>query len=299
MKRTTKTKGLTLPEYAERFLAERDVSEIYIYQVRLRVAKLCEWAGRVLRVDELSCDLLNKWIVDLLGRELSAYTINTYRANVLAVWNAAFMDGLNDNHPARLRKVKKPRRVVEAYSHAEIRQLLGEAARLRWTDRNGNRRCDFWQALIHAAYSTGLRRGDLLSVPARRVADDGLYTTVQHKTGYRVSVRFSADALTFAERLHHADGMLIPWPYRLDAIVWSFRRLRRRAGLDRGSLCWLRRSAGSYAESQQVGAGATLLGHRNESVFRNHYEDAGLTGTRPVEPPAIAPVSLPAIGGVV
>lgn len=296
MKRKPKRKGPTLTEYAERFLAERDVSEIYIYQVRLRVLKLNEWAGRELLVSELTCELMNQWLADLLATPgLSPYTVNTYRANVLAVWNAAIMDGLNDCHPARLRRVKKPRRIIEAYSHAEIRQLLAEAARLKTKHPDGNRRADWWQAFIHAAYSTGLRRGDLLAIPAKRVSEDGQYATIMRKTGYRVTVKFSAETMRFAHQLQHTEGLLLPWPYRLDAMSWSFRRIRKRAGIDRGSIKWLRRSAGSYAESIQRGAGATLLGHRNESVFRNHYEDQDLTTSTAIEPPTIA-LSLPAVG---
>jgi integrase len=228
--------------------------------------------------------------VHLRERGLSPYTINTYRANVLAVWNAAYMDKLNDDPPLRVRRVKRPRLLVEAYTTAEIQQLLTASAELNGYDKIGNKRSEFWQALIHGAYSTGLRRGDLLSVPKADIRADGMYATIQSKTGYRVLVQFSPATLAHADKLRSTRGLLIDWPYRLDAMTWAFRRVRNHAGIDHGSFRWLRRSAGSYAESIQPGAGSRALGHRNESVFRNHYEDEGISTTRPFTPPPLPKV---------
>jgi integrase len=285
-------KKLTLKQYAETFLAERTVSPIYQMQIRMRISKLCEWAGRELRVDQLTCDLINKYLIYLQEHrdgedDLSPYTVNAYRANILAVWNAAYLDKLNNEPPLRVRRIKRRRLLVECYTHEEISQLLNGASQLDGYDRIGNKRSEFWQALIYGAYSTGLRRGDLLNVRSADVGADGLYTTIQSKTGYRITVQFSSETLEHAANLNSSRGLLIHWPYRLGSFTWSFKRVRNHAGINRGSLRWLRRSAGSYAESIQPGAGSRTLGHRNESVFRNHYEDQSITTTKPFTPPAL------------
>lgn len=279
---------LTLLKYVDQYLSERDVSPHYAEVIRMLCRKLSAFYGGVLRLDQLECKLINDWLVHLREIGKSHHTLATYRAGILCVWNAAYVDELNNTPPLRVRKIKKPRLVVEAYTHAEIRQLLSGAENLRGYDLNGNKRSDFWQALIHAAYASGLRRGDLIAVSSSSVADDGLCTVIQHKTGYPVTVRFSAETLQHAAKLKSDKRLLLPWPYRTDSMTTAFRLVRNAAGIDRGSFRWLRRSAGSYAESERYGAGAQLLGHRDHNVFTRHYEDKSIAVTKPVEPPSVA-----------
>lgn len=285
----TRRKRLTLAEYAARFLSERDVSPLYAMQIKLYARKLCEFAGKELTIAELDYPLVNDWLVYLKESGKAPHSVCTMRGMILAIWNAAYVDELNENPPLRVRKVKKPRLIIECYKHSEIQQLLDAAAATRGYDANGNKRSDFWQAMFHAAYSSGLRRGDLLAVRRDRVADDGLCTVIQHKTGYPITVRFSPQAMEWALRLKPVDGLLLPWAYRLDSFTFAFQRVRNRAGLSKGSFRWLRRSAGSYAEAEQNGAGSRILGHRDHGVFARHYEDTAITATKPVEPPPMAP----------
>lgn len=278
---------MLLLEYVEKFLADRDVSAIYQMQVRVRCRMLEEFAGRPIPVAELTCELVNAWLAAAKEKKLSAYTVATYRANVLAVWNAAYQDNLNDCPPLRLRPIKRPRLLVRAYTRAEIRQLLAHAATLRGKHRDGNLRKDFWRAAIHAAYSTGLRRGDLLRIFKRDISDDGSVEIIQSKTEEPHSVWLSPESLCYAGRLKDANGLLLPWPHRLDAMVWAFRRIRNAAGVKRGSLSWLRKSAGSYADAENPGSGRRLLGHRTDAVFTRHYEDRSITRASPVSPPPL------------
>jgi len=67
----------------------------------------------------------------------------------------------------------------------------------------------------------------------------------------------------------------------------------KRAGLQSGTFRWLRRSAGSYAESVQRGNGAAALGHRSEGVFRTHYDDPSISKPTPIIVPAL---KRPAVG---
>ena len=67
-----------------------------------------------------------------------------------------------EHPPLRLRRIKKPRTIPQAYTHEQIRLHLSEAAKMRGRHPDNNWRADWWQAVLEAAYSTGLRRGDLL-----------------------------------------------------------------------------------------------------------------------------------------
>lgn len=279
---------MLLSDFVDRYLAERDVSAMYGEQLRVRCRMLQEFAGRALCVADLNCSLVNDWLSRAKDSGLSPYTVATYREHVLAVWNAAYQAELNDCPPLRLRRIKKPRLIVSAYTHSEILTLLLRASTLRGKMRNGNRRAHFWQAMIHASYSTGLRRGDLLRIFTRQIAGDGTAQIIQSKTNEPVLVRFSGDALRFAAKMQDRNGLLLPWPYRLDAMVLAFRRLRIAAGVNRGSLKWIRRAAGTYAEANRPGDGAKLLGHRSPIVFSRHYEDQSISRPAPVSPPPLA-----------
>jgi integrase len=277
----------TLLGYARSILDERDVTPMYRAMVIAHCKSFAKWSGRSVRIADVKAADVNAWLESLKGK-LSPHTVCTYRRNLLMVWRNAIQDGLNDNPPLRVRRIRKPPSVIEAYTHAELKRLLHAAAQLKGRHRNGNRRSVFWQCLIHAAYSSGLRRGDLLLIYKRQIADDGSCSIIQSKTNNIVRVRFSPETLKLAAQLDDANGMLLPWPYRKDALVPRFRMLCKMAGVNRGSLKWIRRSSASYAESLTPGAGSKLLGHRSPGVFKASYEDQSISGQRPIQPPPLA-----------
>lgn len=277
----------TLMCYVEEFLNARDVSEAYAELVRARCRSFVRFCKRSIEVHEIESALVNAWLASLPRQNLSASTIDGYRRNLLVVWKTAVEDGLCDNLPIRVRKIKVPRQVVEAYTHAELRALLRTAAQLKGRHRNGNRRADFWSAFIHGAYSTALRRSDLLLVFRRQLASDGTAAIIQSKTGHIQRVRFSKECLEFAGKLRDDNGLLLPWPYHKNALYRRFQTIVRLSGVKRGSLKWIRRSAASYAESQQLGAGPKMLGHRGVDVFKAHYEDLNISSAVPITPPPL------------
>lgn len=278
---------MTLMRYVEVFLAARDVCPAYAKLIRTRCRSLTRFSQRSIRVAELDSAIVNAWLADLQRQKLRPHTIDGHRRNLLVVWRAAIEDGLTDQQPIRIRKIKVPRLIIHAYTADELRRLLHAASQLKGRHRNGNRRAIFWQAMIHSAYSTALRLSDLLLVFRHQIGSDGSASIVQSKTGYIHRVRFSKQALHFAAQLSDANGLLLPWPYRKDAITPRFQAIKRLAGIERGSLKWIRRSAASYAERQQNGAGPRMLGHRGEDVFREYYCDSSIAESLPPMPPEL------------
>lgn len=277
---------LGLLSYTDRYLLSRDVSKGYATTLRARIEAFCGWAGADIPVRSLDCQIANEWLAELAAREMSAWSIRGYRGALLTVWRDAYESGATDNPPFRLRRVRRPALLVEAYTHTEIRRLLAAAARLKSRHNDGNQAADFWRAAIHVGYSCGPRRGDLLRIEWRHVARGGLLTFVQHKTRFPHTVKLSSDALKYCRRLK-TNGLLLPWPYQPDWFSRVFKRLRIAAGLTRGSFRWIRRSAGSYAERMSPGAGAKLLGHRDPAVFDRYYRDRSITDVVPVAPPPL------------
>lgn len=272
--------------YTDRYLLARAVSPDYAGTLRARVCKFCDWAGADVSIDSLSPELVNEWIAELDAGGMNKWTLDSYRRAVLCVWNHAYLNGDNENAPNRLRKVKKPRLIIEAYTHDELRQLLAAAAKLRTLHVDDNKASDFWQAAIHVAYSCGARRGDILTLEWKHVAPSGRMTFLQSKTQYAHTVQLSKEAMYHAHQLT-TTGLVLPYPYEVNWFGVTFKRLQEAASVTRGSWKWIRRSAGSYAESVQPGAGARLLGHRDERMYRRHYEDSGIVGEKPPEPPPL------------
>jgi integrase len=281
----TADRGLTA--YTDRYLMARSVSSDYAKTLRARIAAFTDWAGADVPVECLTCEMANEWLAELAECGMSAWSLRGYRQALLAVWGAAFQTGDNHNPPLRVRLVRPPRLVVEAYTHGEIAKLLRCAEGLAAIHADGNRASDFWLAAIHVAYSCGPRRGDLLAVKRTHVSPDGVLSFVQSKTKYPHRVQLSSQAILYCSRLKSDAGYLLAWPYTADWFTRTFRRLRDSAGVTRGSFKWIRRSAGSYAEKQQPGAGARLLGHRDASVFIRFYNDATISGELPISPPPL------------
>jgi integrase len=198
----------------------------------------------------------------------------------------------NAEPPLRVRKIKLPKQIVECFTHEEIGKLILTARARKGYLANGVKRSDFWEALIMAAYATGLRRGDLVTVKRSQIGKDGRATVIQSKTGYPAVVRFPSEVMALIDRMKSDCGRALPWPYRSDALAPRFRVIVRNANVRPGTLRWLRRSAGSYAEKMQPGSGRRLLGQQSEWVFRDHYHDLSIAPPETVEPPGLELASI-------
>lgn len=268
--------------YADRVLFARDLTPDYAAKVHYCCRIFCEWLGCDPGIDGLTATPVNEFLAHLQSLGKKPDTVAGYRRAILVVWNAAYLDGDNDTPPLRVRRIKTPREPVEAFTHLAIATLLGFVALMTDYFPNGVKCADFWEATIRTAYSTGLRRGDLLRLKRSQIGTDGIARMRQNKTGYPITVRVSVEAMAAIDRM--GCEFALPWPYHPNALSRQFRRIAKAAGV-RGQFRWLRRSAGSYAEREHAGDGKRLLGHRSERVFRDFYEDATIVGQQPPEPP--------------
>jgi integrase len=281
-------RDLSLGQYVERYLGSRDVTAGYGDSLRNRISGFIHWYGSDPKIADLDCDVVNQWLSAMLTTDLRPHTIDGYRRCLRCVWFYAYQEGDNSNPPLRLKKIRTPQQRIEAFTHEQINKLLAAADKLPgFFPTNGVRLCVIWRALIVSAYSTGLRRGDLLKVKRAQIAADGSAVVVQSKTGHRVCVRFSPEAMLAINAMSADDDRAIPWGYHVNALPRQFRAMLKAAGIDRGSFRWLRRSAGSYAEAAQPGSGSRLLGHRTLSVFNGHYNDETISVIKPVAPPEL------------
>jgi integrase len=292
-------KTILILDHVETYILARDLCPDYCLSLRARVRKFCVWMGRPATIADLQPKIFNEWLTALQKSTMKANTVEGYRRSLLCIWRDAYESELTDVAPLRIKRLKKPRIVVEAFTHEEIRALIAATDKLTGYLPNGVRRKDLAKLAILLAYCSGLRRGDIFRLKRSQVRSDGAATVIQSKTGYPVKVRLSADAMELAAKIKpdNGDDRVCPWPYTGNRLATMFKQLVKLAGVRDGQFRWLRRSAGSYAESVTPGAGSRLLGHRDERVFRAHYEDTDISQTHIIEPPPIAPPTI-AVGGV-
>lgn len=268
---------MLLSDYADRYCTAVGGSPGYREQLRVLTKRL-PWL-----VTDLTADRIDTYLTSAL-HNLAPSTVQNHRRMLSTLRRAAVRDGLlgGESIQKPIRRVKHNLPVVRAWSHDEIRKLL-TAAR---TMPGNTLRCPLnvlMPAWVLFAYSSGLRRGDLLEVRYDQIRGNKL-AVVQHKTGIPHVVALDQQALDAIATLpRHGQkifGSLIS-KWRIKTVL---AKLVKRAGLC-GSGKYLRRSSATYA----VIAGMDAQGHlgqRTPGLAQRHYVDPLLVAElkQPVPP---------------
>lgn len=267
-------------EYAHRYTSIRPVGADYAATLHSRAAALQVHAGREELGDVLTEDNLNAFLRTLSG---SPWTINKYRQDLLAIWRAAADENLVPYpNPRRIRRLPQSDLVIDCFSDSEARKLLATAEQTPGRLPNGVAKNKYWPAVIRAAWDTGLRRGDVWAIDRRLIKPDGTLRRPQNKTKRMVTCKLRPKTILAVERA----GGTLSWPCDKKTFSNQFAWLVKQARISLGTFKWLRRSSGSYVESQQAGAGHKHLGQATPQIFDKHY-DARLGGHTLPQPPEL------------
>ncbi len=263
-----------------RYAASRTLSPGSIEQLCISGRMLDAFLGRRVTIRDFSDDLANQWILWLDDGQRSSYTIKKHRANLLSVWRDAFLAGLIDLQPARIRKVRTVRAIPTAWTEDEIRQLIEAGRNLHGSFRGSTvPRAWFWPSLILGLWDTGLRVGDLLGVQRDTISGNGLFRVIQQKTGEVKECRFqesTVHAIAKWKDRPDSGGPIWPWGAQRKAVYRAFRQLVELAGIRKGTTRWIRRSAASYVELEHPGAASEFLGHKCRDIADRHYIDPSI-----------------------
>lgn len=275
----------TLGEYARTgYSLIRDVKPGTLRQYVI-VADLVErWAGRPVRLDELDERSVSEWLRDY-SAGVRPHTVRSKKNQLLALWRAAADDGLCDEPSGRrVRRVRCPELVVDAWTREEVEQLLRTAATLPRRHRCGLTRAAWFDLAIRVAWDSGLRWGDLVNVRVDAVRPDGV-TVVQSKTGKSVTFRLSPTTLeALAASLRACPRTLVcPWPASHETFNDQVRTLVAKAGIRPGTWKWIRRGSGTDVEAQADGTGHVHLGN-TRPVFERSYLSPAIVGRRTPAP---------------
>lgn len=265
--------NVSLFRIIEEWYGEREIGEKRRDQLHYSVRSFVRFVGTD-SANALEFEKVNSWLLDQLNRERSHRTVRSNRCNLLTLWNAAFERGYVEQPPRRVRKVRLNRIVPRAWTPEQFEHLLLMIDTVRGEAFPGIRKAPWLRALCLVGLSTGLRRGDLLSLEKSFVLPDWSLTIVQSKTGDTHSARFGPRAIAAVQAIPSHDGRrMFPWVHREDAFTKMFRRLLDRAGLP-GSFKWCRRCGATWiAAKHGKAAASTYLGHRTPGLAELNYID--------------------------
>lgn len=267
--------GKELNAHAEQYLLARQTCQQYARQIRNRVKWFAESVGE----RDVTAALLNEYLLRLERAGREPETVRGHRTSLLAVLKFA---GWTPDGGVRCAKMKQ--KEVDCFTLDELRALVKAAQRMQGQLPHGMPLAVFWPLAIDCGYSTGLRYGDLVDVPAASIDDNGECHVTQSKTARVVVVCFTPESVEVIRR--HGQEKALPWPFSYNHFRTEFRALVVAAGVRSGSWKWLRRSAGSYAEHKKPGVGHRVLGNTRD-IFRGHYWAFKTLQPKPTQPPAL------------
>ncbi len=278
----------TLRALAERYALEHDIRPSSANQHRYTIANLEKHLGRTATLDDLTDEAVNRWLAWLAGQGLAPESIRSRRRCLLTLWRSAHADDLLAMLPGRIRKVKPSHGVPVCWSQEELQRLLRVASTKTKTMQRHRavRWCDFWTALMHLAYCSGLRMSDLLSLRCDQISDDGTVFVFQQKTGTAIQCRLPPVAMKAIRAISRPPRKrLIGDLICRQSLQKELRFLTREAGVQ-GSMKWFRRSGATWCEAKAPGSAMSFLGHRTPGLAYKHYVDPRyVQQEKPMPPP--------------
>lgn len=275
-------------DYLTCYLAERDVSAEYPRDLRYTISYLDRWAGHPVDLAELCDDLVNRWLLHLAA-SMRPRSVRHHRTNLLSVWRGAAEAGVIDAWPRRVRRIKVPRTLVEAWHIEQMRRLLEQTDALKGkTRRHKIAKRAFYRAYTLVGWNTGLRPYDLWLLEFREIGTNGVLIHVMHKTGEVIMRQLRPETMAAIEAIAHVERTrLFGDSLSVEAIRRQFTAMVKTAGL-KGSPKKLRKSAATAVEAQQHGAASKFLGHLTLDLAMKHYVDRSHLPHCPILPPPLA-----------
>lgn len=269
-----------LLDLAADYALARGLSRGGAYLVRWSVSRYAAHLGRPATTDDLTDGAVSGWLAAESGR-MAPGTLAGHRTRLLCLWRWAARRKLVEA-PGEVRRCRVPEPQPEAWTADEVGLLLAACPLLGADGR-------YLQALVAAAWDSGLRRSDLRAVPRSAIDPaSGVIRLRQRKTGYPHEPRLRPDTAAAVLALPGEYPLSCPWGPRKYGALWG--RLRRLAGLDERGGCQRLRRSGATAVACQEGlqAASEFLGHRSAGMVR-WYVDRTIYRPRGHLPPQVGP----------
>lgn len=264
-------------------LSARTVT-IYGQSIRL----LEEFLGRPALVEDLHEDTV---IAFLRWRERTPNpkrglnrpaTIAKHRTQLLSLADYAFRKRLLAESPV-VKPIRVPKRLPRGFTVDEVARLIRACDRRHGTIA-GIRSSAWWSSLIHAAWCTAGRRGELLAVRWADVdtARAEIVFRAERRKGHTRDIVRRLDR-RLADQLEARRGppgdLVWPWDRKPTSLYSSMAILCRLAAVPQLRLHAIRKASASYVAAAG-GDAVDHLDHSDPSITRDHYLDDRIVGRR-------------------
>jgi len=263
--------------YAVLKLRSRSVRTKQLYLSTIR--GFDRWLGRSAELADLNDLTVNRYLAYLRDRELSPFTVNKERSNLLALWNYAARKGYIALWPDVPTEIE-PEVIPRAWMEDEMKRIFAA--------------CDgipgafvgipcplWWKLLLSVIWDSGERISAVRGIEWRHLDLERQWLTIPAKLrkGKKSDKAFqlSSETVSILRQVKKVsrNTLVFPWPYSETYLWKKYGLLLKSAGLDAGprsKFHRIRRTVASYYEAS--GGDATeLLGHSDRKVTRKHYLD--------------------------
>jgi len=252
-------------------------------QYELAVRRFGDYLGRVAYVDDLCKRPLDEFKESRFTLGKAAATVNKELRHLEALERYAYDEELLPDAPRRIRKIRTPKRLTDAWTIAEVERQLAACAALTGNVMDIPRSL-FWQGLLLTLYDSGGRISAVMrsAFAAYNARSRTLLLKAEvQKPVCDQLVELSEDAAYCVEWI--ADwqyAKLFPWPWDGDA-KWrtlrkNYRLILKAAGLPttrRDMFHKMRRVNGTQVTAAVgIAKAREALGHSHESVTRGYVD---------------------------
>ena len=276
--------------FESRYVANR-LSNLGTARVlRAAVNRLCDFAACEVTLDQLSDGFVESYIRWMAKAGFAPHTLKTRRGGILSIWRYAHRKRMIEILPRDIDPVKVPKIEPEAWSVAEIGRLL-DAAAVETGHIEGLFAADFWTALIHFLFDTGLRIQAALAVKSADLDLEGRWVKARFDTQKQnadQSLPLSRPCVILLAAISPASRELVfPWRQSINSLTTRLKHLLRRAGLPWGRrdlFHRIRRTNGTYVcDASDEYAAMRQLGHSSIQMTRRYIDRRKLSAPRVVD----------------
>ena len=269
----------------DRYAPVKGLSDRTVVIYGSTIDRFRDFLGREPSVTDLEEDTISAFLV-WRGKTVhsakrglpSPGTIAKDRTQLLCLALYAFRKRLIPEFPI-VKPVKKSQRLPRGFTAEEVGRMI-VAARKRQRTLSGLPAGWWWSTLIYAAWCTGARIGELMSLRWFNVRGQELVFLAGTRKGHTrdIARRITPDLAAELELHRRCPGDLVwPWPHRPTSIYHSMRILCDQAGVPQRRFHALRKASASYVAAAG-GDAVSHLDHSNANITRDHYLDDRIVG---------------------
>jgi integrase len=272
---------MTLDSYLTVYEADHEfgLRESTVKFHKAAIGTLNRFFNKKVEVADLNTPMFNQFL-DWLKLNRKPDTFRTVRGSILTLWRHAAENGVATNAPIKLRKLRICRLPPVAWNPVEILLLIDASRKTQGVMQSGIPYSVFWEAIIRAAYDTGMRLGDLLALSPRSLAEAKCGATVRcitSKTGDAILRQLRPDAWKCVQACLAANvrkkDLVFPWHFRRETFYVHFSGIVKEAKIRPGTFRYIRRVAVTWADIDSPGTGQHLAGHKSERTTAESYRD--------------------------